>query len=126
MRTVPDNDPKKPLKYNILWLISKGYVLDITLFYDILSRKRRDMPNNKDKYRSIERSLLQLEKEGWSIKKELDQNGVAWYSADIGFGDFVGKELLKEINNVVNETKMREIRRLNEALKIKYKIIDKK
>lgn len=121
MRTIPDKDPNKPLKYNILWLISKGYVLDITLFYDILSRKR-DMPNNKHKYRSIERSLLQLQKEGWSIQKELDKNGVAWYSAGKGFGDLVGKEFLKEINNVINETKMREIRRLNEALEIKYKM----
>lgn len=107
MRTIPDNDPNKPLKYNILWLISKGYVLDITLFYEILSRKR-DMPNNKNKYRSIEMSLSQLQKEGWSIQKEVDKNGVAWYSAGKGFDKMLVerfKEMSKEFLDILDKAK---------------------
>ena len=61
MHTLPSMDPNKPIKCNILWLISEGKVLDIGSFYDLLS-KHRNMLDGKDKYRSVERSLIQLQK----------------------------------------------------------------
>lgn len=109
MFTIPSPDPKRPLKCNILWVISEGCVLDIEQFYAVLSEMRDDMPihpvkveekdrmpdepefkdNNKHKYTEIRRALLQLQKEGWPINKHVDQNGVAWYSMGKGFTEFL-------------------------------------
>ena len=91
MFTIPSPDPKRPLKCNILWVISEGCVLDIEQFYAVLSEMRDDMPihpvkveekdrmpdepefkdNNKHKYTEIRRALLQLQKEGWPINKPI-------------------------------------------------------
>ena len=77
----------------------KGYRLDISLFYEILGRFR-DMPSAKDKYRGIERALKALEKEGWPIVKETDNNGIAWYYAGHNFIEFVIKWLVEYASRI--------------------------
>jgi hypothetical protein len=139
--TLPSRDPNDPLKCNILWIISERHVLDIDQFYTILS-EIRDMPhhlvkveandrmpdepefkdNNKHKYTQIKRALVQLQREGWPIAKEIDRNGVAWYSAGPGFMEFVYRQLLKEINDIARKGKMREIKRLNDVLEIEHRM----
>ena len=114
MFTLPSRDPKAPLKCNILWVISEGHVLDIGQFYTVLREMRDNMPihlikvenedrmpdepefkdNNKHKYTQIKRALVQLEREGWPIHKQL-VNGVAWYGMGRGFDRFF-LERLKE------------------------------
>jgi hypothetical protein len=92
--SLPNNSPKEPIKNNILWLLTKGYRLDIGLFYEILSRFRK-MPSAKDKYRGIERALKTLEKEGWPIDKVTDDNKVVWYSPGPEFTKFRIKQLVE-------------------------------
>lgn len=138
---MPDSDPKRPLKYNVLWLIAKGYALDIEQFYSIL-REIRKMPLNikrrktektlpdeseeidinKHKYTQIERALVQLQREGWPITKEIDNHGIAWYSAGPGFMEFFYGQLLKEVNIIVKKSKMRELKRFNEILGIEQRL----
>lgn len=106
MHTLPSMDPNKPIKCNILWLISEGKVLDIGSFYDLLS-KHRNMLDGKDKYRSVERSLIQLRKE-YPISKEIDKNGIAWYSMGKGFNKTLldkFTELYKEFQGNLNYAK---------------------
>lgn len=108
MFTFPDPDPNKPLKYNVLWLIAMGYALDVGQFYDILRHMGMDMPLklkkieedkrmpdeplekdiNKHKYTQIKRALVQLQKEGWPINRQV-LNGVAWYGMGEGFTKFL-------------------------------------
>ena len=106
MHTLPSMDPNKPIKCNILWLISEGKALDIGSFYDLLS-KHRNMLDGKFKYRSIERSLIQLQKE-YPISKQIDKNGIAWYGMGKGFNvTLLNKftELYKEFQGNLNYAK---------------------
>ena len=107
MRSLPNNSPKDPIKNNILWLLRKGYRLDISLFYEILSRFR-DMPLGKDKYRGIERALNALVKEGWPIVKEIDNIGIAWYYAGPDFTKFRIKQLVEYASRIPVMTKYLE------------------
>lgn len=138
---MPDSDPKRPLKYNVLWLIAKGYVLDIEQFYSIL-REIRKMPLNikrrktektlpdeseeidinKHKYTQIERALVQLQREGWPITKEIDNHRIAWYGAGPGFMEFVYGQFLKEVDGITRKCKMREVRRLNDILELEHRL----
>lgn len=99
MRSLPNNSPKDPIKNNILWLLTEGYRLDISLFYEIMGRFR-DMPSAKDKYRGIERALKTLEKEGWPIDKVTDDNKVVWYSAGPDFTKFRIKQLVEYASRI--------------------------
>ena len=110
MRTVPDINPEKPLKYNTLYILMSGKY-DIASLYDILCevreipKKRKnkgnaDKPKNyKDKYRSIERAIKQLNDEGFAIMREEVRKGnsvIAYYSAS-------PQTLLKTAENVMRE-----------------------
>ena len=106
MLTLPSMDPNKPIKCNILWLISEGKALDIGSFYDLLCKHRKMLDGN-DKYRSIERSLIQLQKE-YPINKYVDKNGIAWYGMGKGFNiTLLNKftELYKEFLGNLNYAK---------------------
>ena len=116
MLTIPAKEPEMPIKFNILWLIVNNGPMDIDGLYTALVQIR-DMPlhlvkvpkkkdkkpmpdepefkdNNKHKYTQIKRALVQLEREGWPIHKQL-VNGVAWYGMGSGFDRFF-LERLKE------------------------------
>jgi hypothetical protein len=110
MRTVPDINPEKPLKYNALYILMSGKY-DIASLYDILGevreipKKRKnkgntDKPKNyKDKYRSIERAIKGLDNEGFAIRREEVMKGnsiIAYYSAS-------PQTLLKTAENVMKE-----------------------
>ena len=106
MLTLPSMDPNKPIKCNILWLISEGKALDIGSFYDLLCKHRKMLDGN-DKYRSIERSLKQLQKE-YPISKQIDKNGIAWYGMGKGFNIILLNkftELYKEFLGNLNYAK---------------------
>ena len=65
------------------------------------------MLDGKDKYRSIERSLIQLQKE-YPISKQIDKNGIAWYGMGKGFNvTLLNKftELYKEFLGNLNYAK---------------------
>ncbi len=93
MITIPDPDISKPLKYNILYLLISGRY-DIITMYEIL-KEARYMPDNKDKYKGIERALRELDKEGFALKKDIVK-GVAYYSAS-------QETILKLTENVIKE-----------------------
>ena len=95
--------------------------MDIDIMYRTL-QNIRPMLTGKDKYRSIERAIKVLDKEGWPIDKEMDNHGIAWYGAGPGFMDFVYGQLLKEVDDIVKESKMREINRLNDILGIEHRM----
>ncbi len=78
----------------------------------------REMPIGKDKYRGIERALKQLISEGWPIEKITDKNGIAWYRAVDGFLEFYVKTLKEKISKHRKRMILREVRRLNNILKI--------
>lgn len=120
MRSLPDNGPEEPIKNNILWLFLQ-YRMDIDIMYRILQNIRA-MPSGKDKYRNIERAIKALDKEGWPIDKEVDNHGIVWYSAGLGFMEFVNAQFLKEVNSIVKKSKMRELRRFNEVLGIERRL----
>lgn len=118
MFTIPDPDPKKPLKNNILYLFSAGYILDVDSIYQNISGKR-DIPSGKDKYRGIERAIKQLEKEEWPIHKESDKNGIIWYRAGTGFNAFLIEktlDLCREINGTMDYAKRFDVQ-IKEAQK---------
>lgn len=98
MFSLPDPDPRQPIKNNILWLLTR-YNLDIDTMYRILS-ERRKMPSGKNRYQGIERALKRLQKEGWPIAKEIDEHGVAWYSSGEGFMAFVVEQLRKDVERI--------------------------
>ena len=117
---MPSRDPKAPLKCNILWIISEGYVLDIGQFYTFLREMRDNMPihlikvenedrmpdepefkdTNKHKYTQIERAIVKLQRDGWPIVKEKDNNGIAWYYAGHDFTEFMIKRLFEHIGKI--------------------------
>ncbi len=120
MRSLPDKDSKAPVKNNILWLLMR-YRMDIDIFYRTLQNMRK-MPTGKDKYRSIERALRELDKEGWPIIKEIDKHGITWYSAGPSFKDFLLVQFEKETESIAKESIMREMKRFNEIIKLKNKM----
>jgi hypothetical protein len=81
----------------------------------------REMPTGKDKYRGIERALKQLLKEGCPIHMEPDRNGIMWYSAGEGFGQFVARSLNIEGEKIRKESILREFHRLDEILRIEHR-----
>ena len=93
MITIADPDTRKPLKYNILYLLMSGRY-DIVALYEIL-KKARYMPDNKDKYKGIERALRELDKEGFALQKDIVKQ-VAYYSASpetiLKIAENVGRE----------------------------------
>ena len=95
MITIADPDTRKPLKYNILYLLMSGRY-DIVALYEIL-KKARYMPDNKDKYKGIERALRELDKEGFALQKDIIKQ-VAYYSAS-------PETILKIAENVEKEYK---------------------
>ena len=95
MITIADPDIRKPLKYNILYLLMSGRY-DIIALYEIL-KKARYMPDNKDKYKGIERALKELDKEGFALQKDIVKQ-VAYYSAS-------PETILKIAENVEKEYK---------------------
>ena len=95
MITIADPDTRKPLKYNILYLLMSGRY-DIVALYEIL-KKARYMPDNKDKYKGIERALKELDKEGFALQKDIVKQ-VAYYSAS-------PETILKIAENVEKEYK---------------------
>ena len=120
MRSFPNISAEEPIKNNILWLLLR-YRMDIDIMYRTL-QNIRPMPSGKDKYLSIGRAIKALDKEGCPITKETDDNGIAWYSAGPGFMEFVYGQLLREVDGIVRESKMREIKRLNDVLELENKI----
>jgi hypothetical protein len=117
----PSPDSKEPIKNNILYLFWKGYNLELDILYRTLCNMR-EMPTGKDKYRGIERALKQLQKEGWPIHMEPDGNGITWYSAGEGFGQFMASILYAEVGKIRKESSLREVRRLNEMLEINHRL----
>ena len=128
MFTIPSRDPKRPLKCNILWIISEGYVLDIGQLYTVLREMRDNMPihlikvenedrmpdepefkdANKHKYTQIERAIVQLQREGWPLVKETDNNGIAWYYAGHDFTEFMIKRLVEYASRIPTMIKQLE------------------
>ena len=105
MITIPDPDISKPLKYNILYLLmSRRY--DIITMYEIL-KEARDMPDNKDKYKGIERALKELDKEGFSLKKDIVK-GVGYYSASPETVLKISENVLKEYKNMDQDASILE------------------
>ena len=100
MLTFPDNDPKMPIKFNLIWLIVNNGPMDIDGFYIALLEMRKDMPHNEHKYTKIRRGLEQLEREGWPIHKQL-ANGVAWYGIGKGFNRFLLERLKEYIDDAL-------------------------
>ena len=117
---IPDWHPERPLKDNILWLFTLGK-LDIDTMYRIL-KTMRSMPSGKDKYQGIERAIRRLQKEGWPIIKEMDNRGVAWYSAGEGFMTFIVEQIKSDAEKIEKESVMREVKRLNEVLEMEQKM----
>jgi len=120
VRSLPNGSPEEPIKNNILWLLMR-YRMDIDIMYRTL-QNIRPMPTGKDKYRSIERAIKALDKEGWPIDKEMDNHGIAWFGAGPKFMDFVYGQILTEANDIIKKSKMREIKRLNDVLELENKI----
>lgn len=113
--SIPDMSPDKPLKCNILHILSSGYVLDVDTFYQILSRKRRDMPSGKYRYKPIWRALNRLIDEGWPIEKSNIQVGgydIPYYGAGKDFMNFYLQGISKVVMNEFNSIRD-EIRRIN-------------
>lgn len=112
MFSIPDPDPAKPLKCNILWYFRAGYVLDIDGFYNNLKRTR-EIPSGKNKYSGIERAVKQLVREGWPVSRIMDHNGIAWYFAGDGFEKYYAEGMLrivkKEVGSMKRKIGMREI-----------------
>jgi hypothetical protein len=120
--TFPDNDPKMPIKFNLLWLIVNNGPMDIDGLYTALIQirgmplhlvkvhKKKDkepMPdepefkdNNKHKYTQIRRAFVQLRREGWPIHKQLI-NGIAWYGMGKGFTLFFLTRLKEYLDDIL-------------------------
>ena len=100
MVTFPDNDPKMPIKFNLLWLIVNNGPTDIDGLYTALLGMRKDMSRNQHKYTKIRRGLEQLEREGWPIRRQLI-NGIAWYGMGKGFTLFFLTRLKEYLDDIL-------------------------
>ena len=117
MLTLPDNNPEMPIKFNILWLIVNNGPMDIDGLYTALVEIRnmprhlvkvqKPMPgepkikdNNKHKYTQIKRALVQLQGEGWPIRRQLI-NGIAWYGMGKGFTLFFLTRLKEYLDDIL-------------------------
>ncbi len=107
MITIPDPDISKPLKYNILYLLmSFDGSHDVISMYEILKEVRK-MPDNKDKYKGIERALKELDKEGFSLKKDIVK-GVVYYSPSPETVLKIAENVLKEYKNMDHDASILE------------------